>query len=162
MPLDDPSGYSDQDAWMKYCMHEMTQNHPQDQALAACLDTWRNRGKDTSTETKAPVSAFAERISGNSGAVLVGRESGKPGLDPSKYSSREEFMKDCMEMHDDEAMCSSMWDQHHGKSEEETEVKEEKPRKGAVSIREPGTRPDVSKTESHTDRGAVSIRKWMK
>jgi hypothetical protein len=107
MPLDDPSGYATQAEWMKYCMHEMTQNHPHDQALAACLETWRKKSTD-STETKADIS-------------------------PADFSSRTEFMTHCLTMHDQQT-CDIMWADHM--SSGAPHHNKEEPKKG-VSIRQP-------------------------
>jgi HK97 family phage major capsid protein/HK97 family phage prohead protease len=42
MPMTANSGEKESD-FMDRCMHDMVANHPQDQAIAICMDIWRNR-----------------------------------------------------------------------------------------------------------------------
>jgi Escherichia/Staphylococcus phage prohead protease len=114
MPLPDPSTFEDQQSFMDACMTDMLQSHTRDQAIAACLETWR--GKSTGElvdKAKKPDSGFAARISGDTGAVLVssGKDKGK-GPDPAKFDNKADFMDACMAHHGDKSKCGQMWDEH--------------------------------------------------
>jgi len=45
--MPDPTKYSDKQQWMGDCMHTLRREEgkPQGQAVAVCLNMWRNKGK---------------------------------------------------------------------------------------------------------------------
>jgi HK97 family phage prohead protease len=92
MPDKPPSQFDNESDWMAYCVPFMMRpsgdNMPNKQAVAACLNMWRNR-KDA-------------------GEVLAEKSA---GMMPTADESRQEFIDRCTSESDmDEAACAAMWD----------------------------------------------------
>lgn len=52
--MPNPSDYSDKQKWMEDCMHQTktVEKKPQDQAVAICLNRWREKGKKASIASR--------------------------------------------------------------------------------------------------------------
>jgi HK97 family phage prohead protease/HK97 family phage major capsid protein len=85
MPMKPHKGESQQD-FMARCVPEMIgtgdDKRPQEQAVAICMDIWRNKDK-----TKQDADE----------------------LDPSDYDTYEDFMDDCIDQLGDQDACDTMW-----------------------------------------------------